>query len=320
MPEILTTQDLTSPGTSNMLSKLDEFKQDIADDADIMWEQIAAANEDMRFIHADDGMWEDWFEDVFANRSRLVFDSTSPVVNRFMGNWFSNRIGVDYRPDDSKGKTSDKDANFLSKKYRSDFMKFSGSEALDNAVHEAAVCGYGTFRFSTAFDDDDDPANDSQHPIWIPQYNSYQTVYFDNNAQRADKRDARWVTVLKLFTQDSFEKAYPGKTPSSAYAPWDNFFAGWNSGLNRKVVYVAHRYEKKRKKETFIVYHNLETGEIETYSEEDNKEISREKGFMDVRKKVRERELLISHIEKTVFSGQDILKETRTIAGIGFLE
>lgn len=314
MPALLLEENKKEEFDSDA-AKRSAFMQDITDDADVLWEQIGAANEDMRFIHADDGMWQDWFENVFQNRSKLVFDSTSPVVNRFMGNWFSNRIGVEFKSDDKKGKTSEQDANFLNGVFRSDYQKFSGNEAVDNAVHEAAICGYGTFRFSTAFDDETDPANDAQHPIWIPQYNSFMTVYWDNAAQRADKRDARWVTILKPFTKDSFEKAYPGKTASSAYSPWENTWADWDWGLRREVIYVAHRYEKSIKDETFIVYHNLETGEVETYSEEKNEELKREKGFGEFRKKVRERVLKIPQIEKTVFSGQDILKDTKRING-----
>ncbi len=44
---------------------IERFKRDIEDDADAMDDQRDKANEDMRFVNVDGGMWEDWFEDVF---------------------------------------------------------------------------------------------------------------------------------------------------------------------------------------------------------------------------------------------------------------
>ena len=39
--------------------RLDKFKLDISNDADVVDEQRDQANEDMRFINVSGGMWED---------------------------------------------------------------------------------------------------------------------------------------------------------------------------------------------------------------------------------------------------------------------
>ena len=293
--------------------KLNKFKLDVASDADIVDEQRIQANEDMRFVNVPGGMWEGFLENDFdADRVKLEFDLVSNFLQRFLGEWDSNRIGVEYKPDD--GKTTDDDAELLNGIYRSEFRNFSGSIATDQAVDEAATCGYGAMKLATEFDNDEDPEDDNQHIVWRPIANAYNTTFWDQAAQRIDKRDARRCTTLKPFTKDAFADAYPDKSPVSAYTP-DNLGFENNTLNTPDFVYVATRYEAINKKESVFIYNNLQTSEVEVYNKEDHELVKDELKKDEFRKFVRERKIMRKSVEKTVFSGEDILEPTRRIAG-----
>lgn len=290
------------------------FLEDITRDADAQWEQSLAANDDMLFINKDGGMWLDFFEEENNDRARLEFDVTNNFVQNFLGRWDQNRVGVEFKPDDSKGETSSDDAELLNGIFRSDFDQFGGIEAVDTAVSEVATCGYGAFKLGTRKEDEEDDENLNQRIEWRAIRNAFNTVFWDSAAQNSDKRDARWVTQLKEFTMDSFEDEYPGEDPVSAYQPWKSMAMG--ASFNHKdIIYIAIRYERVFKKENFFIYNNLESGKVERYNEEDHKEIENEKGFKEFRTFVGKRVKKIPRIEKTVFSGAKTLEKTRRISG-----
>lgn len=292
--------------------KLSQFKLDITNDADIVSDQRDKANEDLRFIHVSGGMWEGFLEDAFNDRTKLEFDIISNYINRFIGQWNLNRVGVEYKPDDSK--TSDDDAELLNGIYRADFRQFSGKMSTDNAVDEQATCGYGCFKLATKFVDEEDPENDNQRIEWRPIHNAYNTIIWDKAAKRIDKRDARHCTELILFTRDSFEDTYPDKTPVSAYEPRSRRFQNFERS-NPQLVYIAKRYEVVRKKVTVFIYNDLINNVVEVYSEEDHKLVEKELKANEFKTFVRKRKVIRQSIETTVFSGEEILEKTRRIAG-----
>jgi len=293
--------------------KLNKFKLDISKDADVVDDQRDKANEDMRFINVSGGMWEGFLEDDFSpDRVKLELDLVNDFVHRFIGEWNQNRVGVEFKPDDNK--TSDDDAELLNGIYRADFRQNSGKIATDNAVNEVATCGYGAIKLATIFEDEEDPENDNQRIEWRPIHNAYNTVYWDQAAQRIDKRDARHCTVLKEFTRDSFGDVYPDEEAVSAYVPESRAFENVEVGAI-DIIYIATRYEVIRKRESVFVYNNLSTSVVEVYSAEDHELIKDELRDDELRQFVRERKVLRQSIEKTVFSGEKILDQTRRIAG-----
>ena len=293
-----------------MMDRLEEFKTDLKADADLGEDHRSAANEDMRFINVPGGMWEGFLEQDFdSDRVKLELDLVSNFVNRFIGEWNQNRVGVEYKPDDSR--TTDDDAELLNGIYRFDFRKGSGKLATDNAVDEAATCGVGAFKLATVFDDDTDPENDCMSVEWRPIYNAYNTVYWDQSAKRIDKRDARYCTVLSQYTKNSFLRQYPRHKPISAYQPEGIM----SSGKNAAEVFIATRYEVVKKKVNVFVYNDLQAGKMVVYSEADHEEQKDELAADELKVFVRQRKIIKQMVEKTVFSGDAILSKTRRIAG-----
>ena len=189
-----------NPGKSGDLEKL---KADIVTDANATTSQRDKSNEDLRFVHVQGGMWEDFLDDQFTeNRVKLELDLISKPLWSFIGEWTIQRIGVEFKPNDTV--TTRNDSDLLNGIYRSDFRQNSGKMAIDNAVIEAATCGYSCFKIATMFVDDEDPENEDMSIEWRPIYNAYNTVFWDVASQRVDKKDARHCTELAQYTRESF--------------------------------------------------------------------------------------------------------------------
>lgn len=314
MPEREFKSDISAPPDELESEQLERFKLDITKDADVVDEQRYSANEDMRFVNVDGGMWEGFLNNSqdMPDRVRLELDTVSNPLQRFIGEWNLNRIGVDYKP--IAGTATDEDAELLDGIYRANFRDHSGGLSTDNAVKEVATCGYGAFKLATEFDDEGDPENENQHIVWRPIHNAYNAVYWEQAAQRIDKRDARYCTVLAEFSRESFERAFPGKDATSAYVPTTFAYESVNS-RQRQIIYVATRYEIVKKKETVFVYNNLATETVEVYNKDDHELVKDELRADEARQFRRERMVVTPKVMKTVFSGTDILKPTRRIAG-----
>jgi len=292
------------------MSDLDKYKNDVAKDYDAIRYTRLAANEDMRFIGVDGGMWEDFLSDSYSdNRVKLEFDITSPYVMRYIGERNLNRANVVFTPDDAN--TSPDDANLLNGIYRSDFKDNDGQIAQDTSIYETAVCGMGAFKISTRFVDEEDPENEDQETVWTPIINAYDHVMFDETATRADKADAKRVTVLTGHSPESFKDQWPDARPVSAYSPENSLSFNWST---REVIYVAERYEIKVIKEKVQVWQNVEANQIKAYPEKEMETLKPELealGWEFVRKRTMKRRT----VWKSIFNGDDFLEKPKRIPG-----
>ena len=127
--------------------KLQQFKDDVTLDAEVGQDQRDADNEDTRFINVIGGMWEGFLTDDFQDRVKLELDLVSNFLQRFIGQWNQNRVGVECKPDDSK--TTKEEAELLNGIYQHDFRKGSGKLSTDTAVDEAATFGVAAFNLLT---------------------------------------------------------------------------------------------------------------------------------------------------------------------------
>ena len=312
------------------VGKLDRFKTELADDADAMQDQREEAMLDLRFVMIKGGMWEDrttsinddHFTDAAEDsglRVKLELDLISDHINTFLGEYSLSRINVEYKPTDA-GTTTDH-SDLLNGIYRDDFRRNDGKITTDNAVHESVVMGYGAVKLATAFEDEEDADNDNMNIVFRPIYNAPDTVFWDKSAQYIDKRDAGHCNVLQQHTKKSFERAYPGKVPSSAYEPNDfrgtsNSSSRFSTGFSQEdIIWVSTRYEVVKRREEKFVYRNLATGTGMSFTEDEHEKIKDELAEDDFKEFVRKRQVVRRVIEMTVFSGDDILKATRRIAG-----
>lgn len=292
------------------MSDLDKFKKDVAKDYDAIRDTRLAANEDMRFIGVDGGMWEDFLTNAYSgDRVKLELDVTSPYVMRYIGERNLNRANVVFTSDDVA--TTTEDADLLNGIYRSDFKDNDGQISQDAAIYETAICGMGAFKISTQFVDEEDPENESQETVWTPIINAYDHVMFDETATRADKSDAKRVTVLTGHSPEAFKDQWPDATPSSVFSPESSTGFSWST---REVIYVAERYEIKTIKEKVQVWQNVVADQIKAYPEKEMENLKPELealGWEFVRKRTVKRRT----VWKSIFSGNEMLEKSKRIPG-----
>jgi len=265
------------------------------------------SNEDIRFCDVDGAMYEDWFQDQFANRPKMEFNKVAQAVHRFNGEWASNRFEAKFLPDD--GKTSEEDADLLSGLYRKDFRRSSGAEAVDNAVSEMAKGGFGAFRISTEFVDEEDPENDQQRIIFEPIYSAYASVIFDANAKKYDKSDARHATYLEEMTMQAAQEEWGFDVNSFFDPPNQNRF-NWN---NQTSIWIGHFYEIHEDKTEAIVFQDP-FGQKKTLYKDDFKDFLSEMadgGFEEISR----RKIIRKSVWKTIMAGSQILEDAVRIPG-----
>ena len=294
--------------------KLQRFKDDISDDADIIQDQREQANEDSQFTHATGGMWQGDFGARFnTNRARLELDLISEQKNRFLGEVADNNIGVEFKPDDDA--TTDDDAELLNGQYRADYQDGNGEIATMMAMDDLADAGFGAFKLGSDFEDNEDPENEAQRSNWRDIVNPWNTVYFDASAKRPNKSDALHCTVLTEYTSTAYKKIYPDKNQVSAFTPTDNQFYSSNDWSGQKLIYVAERYEVVRKKTSLFRYHNAATGQFERFWADEHKEEEGRLKKDSNMKFIGERKIIRQTIMKSVFNGEEFFEKAHVIPG-----
>jgi hypothetical protein len=81
-------------------------------------------------------------------------------------------------------------------------------EAYDNAFEEAVGGGFGAWRLRNEYEDEYDDEDDRQRIRIEPIYDADSTVFFDLNAKRQDKSDARSCYVLTAMTREAYQDQY----------------------------------------------------------------------------------------------------------------
>ena len=307
-------------------SALQEYKQNIQESYDGTQEQRDHSNDDNRYVNVTGGAWEDTLTDSLSfngdanvtsqntnsDRLKLDFDIVTNYVMQYLAEWNNNRVDVEYQPTDLK--TSEEDAELMNGIYRADYRMFGGKLAVENAVKEAAITGFGAFKIGTRFEDPADPESDLQRADFRPIYEAYNTVYYDPDAKSLIKDDAKYVTSLPVFTKEAFERKWPGFNPVSAFTPdtraYNNF-----SRSTPELVYVGVRYEKRKEIIKYSVFRNIATGEVESYHPDQMEEIEDELREDEFRDFLFEKPIKRPFIEKAVFNGEDFLEKPRRIAG-----
>jgi hypothetical protein len=199
--------------------------------------------DDRCFYSIRGAQWNDEWSSQFENAPRMEVNKTHKEVIRILSDYRNNRISVDFRPDDEDG--DDETADALDGLYRADFED-CGQEAQDNAFEEGVGGGMGAWRLRACYEDEADPDNDYQRIAFEPITDADQRVFFDGNAKRQDKADAKWAILLTPIGKDVFEEQYDGKADSN-FADWPVAHEGfcWHTD---DVVYLGEYYEIEEKK------------------------------------------------------------------------
>lgn len=299
------------PTTEDRLSKvhgeaLDEFDRI----------QSAVRNErlqclqDRRFYSISGAMWEGPLQDQYISKPKFEVNKVMLAIIRIFNEYRNNRITVDFISKD--GADAEKLAETCNGLYRADEQDSGAQEAYDNAFEEGVGGGFGAWRLRTKYEDEENPDDERQRICIEPIFDADSSVFFDLDAKRQDKADAKRCFVLTSMTHGAYRAEY-GDDPATWPKEIHQYEFDW---ATPDVVYVAEYYVVELKKYTLYVYESL-TGERKEYADEDfneNTDLREELealGFSEIeQKKKRTRK-----VHKYILSGSKILEDCGYIAG-----
>lgn len=266
--------------------------------------------EDRRFVFIQGAAWEGDWGAQFENTLRVAVNKVGRGHDKIINDYRANRFTVNFRPVSGKG--DDDTSELLNGLFYADMYRCGGREALDNAFGEGAAGGFGAWRLCNEYEDESDPDNDHQRIAVEPIVDADQRVYFDLDAKRYDKKDARFAYVMHSMTPDAFKREYG-----------DDRIASWPENRNRpnyfdwfrpNVVYVCEYYEVESVRRELRIYSREATGEEMRYWAEDMTDEMvadlKQRGFS-----VRTRRIPRKRVHKWILSGAEVLEDCGYIAG-----
>ena len=266
--------------------------------------------QDRRFYSIAGAQWEGSLQEQYENKPKFEVNKVHLSVMRIINEYRNNRITVDYLPKD--GSTDDKLADACDRLYRADEEDSGAEEAYDNAFEEAVGGGFGAWRLRAAFEDEGDPDNERQRIRFEPIYDADTSVFFDLNAKRQDKSDAKTCFVMSSMTPEEYEAEYR-EPPTTLEKGIQLTEFDWNTP---NVVYVAEYYRAEEVTERIRVYQTLDGEEVRHHEDEFEEDPGLETMLLAQGATfVRERRIKRTKIRKYLITGSKVLEDYGYIAG-----
>jgi hypothetical protein len=266
--------------------------------------------QDRRFYSIAGAQWEGPLGEQYENKPRFEVNKIHLSVIRIINEYRNNRIAVDFVSKD--GEANDKLTEVCNGLYRADERDSGAEEAYDNAFEEAVGGGYGAWRLRTAYEDDENDEDERQRIRIEPIYDADSSVFFDLDAKRQDKADAKYCFVLYSMTYDAY-KAEWNDDPTTWPKEVHQYEFDWDTP---DVVFVAEYYRVEETRETVRIFLTIQ-GEEERYTQADFdadetlEETLAAVGTVEVRQKRVKRK----RVHKYIMSGGGILDDQGYIAG-----
>lgn len=271
--------------------------------------------QDRRFYSVAGAQWEGPLGIQFENKPRFEVNKIHLSVIRIFNEYRNNRINVQFVT--KNGESKDDLADTCAMLYRADEQDSCAEEAYDNAFEEAVGGGFGAWRLRAEYEDhedsyeDEDDDDDRQRIRIEPIFDADSCVFFDLNAKRQDKSDAKRCYVLTSITRDEYRREYDDDPASWPKQIHQRMF-DW---LTPDVVYLAEMYVVEQKKE-LVHYFEFE-GNKRTVLDSELKEdegLAEElaaTGYKETKtKKVKTRK-----IHKYLMNGNRVIEDCGYIAG-----
>lgn len=266
--------------------------------------------QDRRFYSLSGSQWEGPLGEQFENKPRFEVNKVHLSVIRIINEYRNNRITVDFLSKD--GEEKDSLADVCDDLYRADETDSGAEEAYDNAFEEAVGGGFGAWRLRTVYEDEEDDENENQRIRIEPIFDADSSVFFDLDAKRQDKADAKRCFVITAMTKDAYKEEW-GDDPSSWPKEIQQLEFDW---LTPDVVYIAEYYRVEEKTETVRIFRGLD-GTEERYTEADfeNDETLEETLNAIGSQEVRQKKVKKKKVRKYILSGGGVLEDVGYIAG-----
>lgn len=279
--------------------------------------------QDRRFYSIAGAQWEGPLNSQFENKPKFEVNKVHLAVIRIINEYRNNRITVDFVSKD--GTENDDLADTCDGLYRADEEDSGAEEAYDNAFEEAVGGGFGAWRLRTKYEDEEDPENEQQRICFEPIYDADSSVFFDLDAKKQDKSDAKRAWVITSKSRQDYIDEYEDD-PASWPKEVQQLQFDW---ATPDVVYIAEYYEIEEKTETTHIYKLLD-GSEERYSDEELEADAREVAENEDDEQVptkrdelkslgaveqRTKKVKRKRVHKYLMSGSKILEDMGLIAG-----
>lgn len=266
--------------------------------------------QDRRFYSISGAQWEGPLWDIYENKPKFEVNKIALSVMRIISEYRNNRITVDYVSKD--GAKDDKLAETCDGLYRADEHDSVADEAYDNAFEEAVGGGFGAWRLRTVYEDDEDEENERQRIQIEPIFDADSSVFFDLNAKRQDKADARFCYVIYSMTRESYKEEW-NDDPTDWPKIIHQYEFDW---ATPDVVYIAEYYKVEDVTETIRVFRAID-GTEERYRAKDFEEDQELENTLAAigSVEVRQRKIKSRKVHKYIMSGGKVLEDCGYIAG-----
>jgi len=172
--------------------------------------------------------------------------------------------------------------------------------------------GFGAWRLRTVYENEEDEEDEKQRIRIEPIFDADSSVFFDLNAKRQDKADAKRCFVITSMTRQAYKDEW-GDDPASWPKEVHQYEFDW---LTPDVVFVAEYYRVEETRETVYVWETID-GEEERYKDADfEADETLEERLMAVgSREVRQKNIKRRRVRKYILSGAKILEDCGFIAG-----
>jgi hypothetical protein len=266
--------------------------------------------QDRRFYSIAGAQWEGPLGEQFENKPKFEVNKIHLAVIRIINEYRNNRITVDFVS--KEGKEYDKLADTCDGLYRADEQDSGAEEAYDNAFEEGVAGGFGAWRLRTVYENEEDEEDEKQRIRIEPIFDADSSVFFDLNAKRQDKADAKRCFVITSMTRQAYKDEW-GDDPASWPKEVHQYEFDW---LTPDVVFVAEYYRVEETRETVYIWETL-NGDEERYKDADFEadETLEERLLAVGSREVRQKNIKRRRVRKYILSGAKILEDCGYIAG-----
>jgi hypothetical protein len=266
--------------------------------------------QDRRFYSLAGAQWEGPLWNIYENKPKFEVNKVMLAIIRIVNEYRNNRITVDYISKD--GTKSDQLAETCEGLYRADEQDSVADEAYDNAFEEAVGGGFGAWRLRTTYEDDEDEDNERQRIVIEPIFDADSSVFFDLNAKRQDKADARFCYVIYSMTYESYKEEW-NDDPTSWPKIVHQYEFDW---CTPDVVYVAEYYKVEDITETIRIFRSIDGTEERYKAKAFTEDPELENTLAAIGSvEVRQRKVKSRRVHKYIMSGGRILEDAGYIAG-----
>ncbi len=266
--------------------------------------------DDRRFYSIAGAQWQGPLGAQFENKPRFEVNKVHLAVLRIISEYRNNRISAAFVSKD--GTEYDKLADTCADLFRADEQDSVATEAYDNAFEEAVGGGFGAFRLHTEYENEEDEADEKQRIRIAPIFDADSSVFFDLDAKRQDKSDAKHCFVITSQSRAAYMEEW-GDDPASWPKDIKRSEFDW---LTPDVVYVAEYYRREMETQIIRVFRHLDGSEVKHPEAdfEDDEELEATLEALGARE-VRQKKVKRRRVRKYILNGNAVLEDCGLIAG-----